>query len=115
MRVEGLAVACREGRHPVRLGLALVLEERIEVAVDHFPQDTVHPEDASAIDQHASSRATTSLLPAATCSGEVLAVAAQCGCGGQHLVGEQVAEEAAFVVLGVDVERPEDVACLPPL
>lgn len=28
--------AGREGRHPVRLGLALVLEERVEVAVDHF-------------------------------------------------------------------------------
>ena len=49
MRVEGLAVAGREGRHPVRLGLALVLEERVEVAVDDFPQNTVHPEDASAI------------------------------------------------------------------
>jgi hypothetical protein len=60
VRVEGLAVAGREGRHPVRLGLALVLEERVEVAVDHFPQNTVHPEDASAIDQHASSSATTS-------------------------------------------------------
>ena len=43
MRVEGLAVAGREGRHPVRLGLALVLEERVEVAVDHFSQNTVHP------------------------------------------------------------------------
>jgi len=50
VRVEGLAVAGREGGHPVRLGLALVLEERVEVAVDHFPQNTVHPEDASAID-----------------------------------------------------------------
>jgi hypothetical protein len=49
VRVEGLAVAGREGRHPVRLGLALVLEERVEVAVDDFPQNTVHPEDASAI------------------------------------------------------------------
>jgi hypothetical protein len=45
MRVEGLAVAGREGRHPVRLGLALVLEERVEVAVDHFPQNTVHHEE----------------------------------------------------------------------
>ena len=45
MRVEGLAVAGREGGHPVRLGLALVLEERVEVAVDDFPQNTVHPED----------------------------------------------------------------------
>ena len=50
MRVEGLAVAGREGGHPVRLGLALVLEERVEVAIDHFPQNTVHPEGASAID-----------------------------------------------------------------
>ena len=58
MRVEGLAVAGREGRHPVRLGLALVLEERVDVAVDHFPQNTVHPEDASAIDQHPSSATT---------------------------------------------------------
>ena len=47
MRVEGLAVAGREGRHPVRLGHALVLEERVEVAVDHFPQNTVHAGDAS--------------------------------------------------------------------
>ena len=45
MRVEGLAVAGREGRHPVRLGLTLVLEERVAVAVDDFPQNTVHPED----------------------------------------------------------------------
>ena len=50
MRVEGLAVAGREGGHPVRLGLALVLEEHVEVAIDHFPQNTVHPEDASAIE-----------------------------------------------------------------
>ena len=55
------------------------------------------------------------LLPAAACSGEVLAVAAQCGCGGQYLVGQEVAEEAALVVLGVDVEGLEDVACLPAL
>ena len=48
MRVEGLAVAGREDRHPVRLGLALVLEERVEFAVDDFPQNTVHPEDTSA-------------------------------------------------------------------
>ena len=48
MRVEGFPVAGREARHPVRLGLALVLEERVEIAADHFPQNTVHPEDASA-------------------------------------------------------------------
>ena len=57
----------------------------------------------------------TGSLPAATCSDEVLAVAAQCSCGGQYLVGEQIAEEAALVVLGVDVERPEDMARLPTL
>jgi hypothetical protein len=51
VRVEGLAVAGREGRHPVRLGLALVLEERVEVAVDDFPQNTVHPEDSNSMIQ----------------------------------------------------------------
>jgi hypothetical protein len=40
VRVKGPAVAGREGRHPVRLGVALLLEERIQVAVDHFPQNT---------------------------------------------------------------------------
>ena len=50
VRVEGLAAPGREGRHPVRLGITLVLEERVEVAVDHFPQNTVHPEDTIGVE-----------------------------------------------------------------
>ena len=55
MGVERLAIAGREDRHPVRLRLALILEERVEVALDHVPQN-IHPEDASAIGQRASLR-----------------------------------------------------------
>src|SRR6478609_2892075 len=50
VRVEGLTVAGGKGGHPARFGLVLVLEERVEVAFDHFPQNTVHPEEPSAID-----------------------------------------------------------------
>jgi hypothetical protein len=66
--VERLAIAGRENRHPVRLRLALILEERVEVALDHVPQNIVHSADASAIGQRASLRepvtASASPLPA---------------------------------------------------
>ncbi len=48
MRVEGLAVAGREAAIRFALGLALVLEERVDVTLDDFPQNTVHARGYSA-------------------------------------------------------------------
>jgi hypothetical protein len=39
VRVERLAVSSRKDRHLVRFRLALVLEERVEVALGHVAED----------------------------------------------------------------------------
>src|SRR6266513_5847745 len=54
------------------------------------------------------------LLPAPRRADEVLPVPAECRRGGQEWVDGEVADEAAHVAAGIDVEASEYVSFLPP-